>query len=652
MKSLLPSLFSKQSPLALLDMAYFVVLLPLLLILKIPMLLFVLLVAFLLLKSSKPIGNKGLFILFVFGVIALYLSLYGAFSFSGLSRLKIFLELLVYVLLIVVSLQRLTRHINLYLIISPFLFLALSLFFFHGMIMLVYVIFEIFFLLWMILAHRMDGNLTESFRSATLMFLYSLPWVVILFIFFPRISFEHADYGFKGEISKRMGHDGMMHLDEKAFTVPSERIVMEVGFEKKVPHAKDLYFRGSTLYLNKGTLWAPLPPDETNTSKKYQLPQDAKPIHYKVTLYPTGKKWLYLLDMPMQAVKESHLDSDLISRYKEEIQKPLHYEASSALTSNFRQKLTKTVQMASLLYEKSTNHLAQKKAKEIRDNYPAAQQRADALLAFFSTQQLTYSLHPKGLDTTQQVDSFLFQKRIGYCVHFASSFVTMSRMLGIPARVVTGYKADKTNSLGTYLAVKEKDAHAWAELYINGAWHRYEPTATAAHIDAQSQTILGSRQKEHVQQPLLHTINLYLLYLKYQIETWILYYSHLRQLQLLEYAKENPRFLFGFVMGLVILIVTTMLLIAHLKRPRHKSKARQLLQPLLHRLHKEGYRKHESESMHQFFMRIIQDNPTYSNIQEIDKLYEQILYAPPSQTDRHKKLQEAIRLFLKTMKNP
>ncbi len=85
------------------------------------------------------------------------------------------------------------------------LFLALSLFFFHGIVMLTYVIFEIFFLLWMVLAHRMGGDLIESFRSSMVMFMYSLPWVVVLFIFFPRISFEHANYGFKAENSTTYG---------------------------------------------------------------------------------------------------------------------------------------------------------------------------------------------------------------------------------------------------------------------------------------------------------------------------------------------------------------------------------------------------------------------------------------------------------------
>ncbi|MDQ7083479.1 MAG: transglutaminaseTgpA domain-containing protein [Sulfurovum sp.] len=193
MKSLL-SLLSTRLPnrmhtLALLDIAYLVVLLPLIVILKIPMILFILFILGLLFFKDTPASNALIMSVFILGSIAVFLSMYGAFSFSGLSRLRIFLELLVYILLIVVSMQRLTREINFYLLISPFLFLALSLFFYHGMLMLGYVIVEIFVLLWMVLAYHTKGQMIESFRSAMVMFMYSLPWVVLLFIFFSSYLF-------------------------------------------------------------------------------------------------------------------------------------------------------------------------------------------------------------------------------------------------------------------------------------------------------------------------------------------------------------------------------------------------------------------------------------------------------------------------------
>ncbi len=631
----------KFPPLALLDAAYVIVLLPLLLILKVPMLVFVLIVLGILFIKKEPAGNILVLSVFILGVIAVYLSMYGAFSFRGLSRLKLFLELLVYVLIVVVSMQRLTQKINFYLLISPMLFLALSLFFFHKLPMLLYVVFEIFFLLWMVLSHRMGGNLVESFRSSMVMFMYSLPWVVLLFIFFPRISFEHATYGFKGETERRMGHDGTMFLDNKALLVPSDRIVMEVGFDKEVPPSNTLYFRGSLLYLDKKDHWEPIP----QYIKRHNTPvltQKNNKTTYKVTLYPTQKRWLYLLDVPAGAVKDAFLDTDLVSTSKKPIKEPVHYAAASFLSSSFQDTLDATTRTMALRVDKSQNPKTYIEAQKIKTAYASEPQRSKAIIRFFQTQSLVYSLSPTPLDINHSTDSFLFDTKEGYCVHFASSFVTMARMAGIPARIITGYKADKANALNNYLAVKEKDAHAWAEVYLEGTWQRIETTSTATQIDAQTQSSLASSDES----PLLKSINLYLMYAKYQVETWILYYSNLRQLQLLKYAKDNPKFIFIFVMSLLILVVISFIIIGYFKRPRARSKALAVLEPLLKSMRKKGFIRREDETLHQYFLRYLDAYPDKTALYDIDKYYEQIRYGGDASEETLKKLKNEVRKSL------
>jgi len=633
---------TKLTTLQTLDLAYIVVLLPLFLILKVPMLIFIVFVFSLLFFKKTPASQALVFFVFVLGMFAIYLSLYGNFSFRGFSRLKLFLELLVYLLIIVVSMQRLTKEINFYLLISPVLFLALSLFFYHGIVMLSYVIFEIFFLLWMLLSQRMGGEVIEAFRNAMLMFLYSLPWVVILFIFFPRISFEHASYGFKSTVEKRMGHDGTMFLDGKALLVPSDRIVMEIGFEGEIPPAKSLYFRGSMLYVDKKDHWEPLPTYPKRDSKVY-APSTRKSIRYKVTLYPTQKRWLYLLDMPNREVEESRLDKDLITTVKKNIEEPIHYVAQSSLQNKYADVLDDITFKAATAYSVEQNPQTYQHATELKVAYEDVDKRALALKDFFKSQALTYTLKPDALDTNHTTDSFLFDKKRGYCVHFASSFVTMARMAGIPARVVTGYKSDKEESLNNYLAVKEKDAHAWTELYINKHWVRFETTNTASNIDFQSQTLAAAAQQKEKLSPFWKKVNLYLMYSKYQVETWILYYSHVRQLQLLNYAKKNPLFVLGFILSFLFLVLLTWLAIRHLKRPRYSSKALAILQTLLKHLDKEGYTRKENESIHQFLLRYQTEHPQDIAVKEIDVLYEQILYAGDESSISLKKLKQLVR---------
>lgn len=83
------------------------------------------------------------------------------------------------------------------------------------------------------------------------------------------------------------------------------------------------------------------------------------------------------------------------------------------------------------------------------------------------------------------VEYFLFQSHRGYCVHFASAGVLALRYFGIPARYVTGYMLSpwdfKRQQDGTYTAaVTGKQAHAWAEVYLDGAgWVPVEMTPGA-----------------------------------------------------------------------------------------------------------------------------------------------------------------------------
>jgi hypothetical protein len=79
------------------------------------------------------------------------------------------------------------------------------------------------------------------------------------------------------------------------------------------------------------------------------------------------------------------------------------------------------------------------------------------------------------------VDEFIFDTQEGFCEHYASAFTVMMRMAGIPSRVVTGYQGGFFNSIGSYVLVRQSDAHAWSEVWVRGSgWTRIDPTAAVA----------------------------------------------------------------------------------------------------------------------------------------------------------------------------
>jgi len=76
------------------------------------------------------------------------------------------------------------------------------------------------------------------------------------------------------------------------------------------------------------------------------------------------------------------------------------------------------------------------------------------------------------------VDFFLFDPKgqTGYCEYFASAMAVMARSVGLPARVAVGYAPGERVSTDVW-QYRERNAHAWAEIYFPGyGWQIFEAT--------------------------------------------------------------------------------------------------------------------------------------------------------------------------------
>jgi transglutaminase-like putative cysteine protease len=116
-------------------------------------------------------------------------------------------------------------------------------------------------------------------------------------------------------------------------------------------------------------------------------------------------------------------------------------------------------------------------ARQIAGGATSSYEKAVRLQQWFTTSgRFTYSLNVKEPDTPAALNDFLLHSRRGYCQQFAFAFAVLARLLGIPARVAVGYTAGTYQSHGNWL-VTTNDAHAWPELYFQGAgWLAWEPT--------------------------------------------------------------------------------------------------------------------------------------------------------------------------------
>lgn len=92
-----------------------------------------------------------------------------------------------------------------------------------------------------------------------------------------------------------------------------------------------------------------------------------------------------------------------------------------------------------------------------------------------------YSLEADTATLSHPLDEFLFTRKTGYCEHYATAMVVMLRTVGIPARLVTGFLATEWNEYGNYFTVRQRDAHAWVEVYFpRSGWITMDPTPSVS----------------------------------------------------------------------------------------------------------------------------------------------------------------------------
>ena len=118
---------------------------------------------------------------------------------------------------------------------------------------------------------------------------------------------------------------------------------------------------------------------------------------------------------------------------------------------------------------------------------PTDRARLAAAEDWFREQPFTYSLQP-GVVQSGTLDDFLFQTQVGFCGHYASAFSVLMRAAGVPSRVVSGYRGGRVVrplSGSPYLDLRQSDAHAWSEVWLDGlGWSRVDPTAWIDRVDA------------------------------------------------------------------------------------------------------------------------------------------------------------------------
>jgi hypothetical protein len=115
-------------------------------------------------------------------------------------------------------------------------------------------------------------------------------------------------------------------------------------------------------------------------------------------------------------------------------------------------------------------------AAEITKSSHTDYDKAAAMERYLHT-RFGYTLELPRSPVKDPIANFLFERKQGHCEYFASSMAVMLRTLGIPSRVVTGFRSDEFNDITGSYVVRAKNAHAWVEAYFPGyGWQTFDPT--------------------------------------------------------------------------------------------------------------------------------------------------------------------------------
>ncbi len=115
--------------------------------------------------------------------------------------------------------------------------------------------------------------------------------------------------------------------------------------------------------------------------------------------------------------------------------------------------------------------------------------RAMAIQQWLGSDRFMYTLDLPSLGSQAAIDIFLTQTRRGHCELFASAMALMLRSLGVPARVVSGFRGGEWNALDQSYTVRANMAHLWVEvLFPEHGWVVFDPSPRT------DETITGMRR--------------------------------------------------------------------------------------------------------------------------------------------------------------
>ncbi|MGB9750220.1 MAG: transglutaminaseTgpA domain-containing protein [Caldisericia bacterium] len=434
------------------------------------------------------------------------------------------------------------------------------------------------------------NEITKIIYKTTLIPLISFPVTVFLFFALPRTPYPLFNF-FGSTLTARSGFTENVKLGTVSDIQEDNSIIFRVSTEKIDDDY--LYWRGITLEYFEGNEWSDI--DITSNDKKIKV--EGRIVNQTIYLEPYAGNYLFGLDKPVNITnfRNIYKKDDFTFYTKEILSNKIRYEVKSIMTDIIEEKLTQ---------DKYYLELPENLSKEIRNlslNFND-ENKLDAVRKvenFLKNGEYKYSL--KNLPTSKNpIDEFLFKTKEGNCEYFATSMAIILRVLGIPSRVVAGYRGGVYNDLGNYYIVRQSDAHLWVEVYIdNIGWIRFDPTPSIP-----SEELILNRKKLTKFSLFLDTINYYYntLIINYDLEKQISLFNKIRE----GFKKPEIKISVNLkkLSSSIIITFSFIFLLFFIIKSKKRSYEERILNIFNKKMEKLGIKKKKNEGLEEFLQKI------------------------------------------------
>lgn len=313
-------------------------------------------------------------------------------------------------------------------------------------------------------------------------FVLSVPFMVVLFLMFPRTSVPMWNLPSDSSAKGYSGFSDRVHPGQIAELAQSNETAFRVQFpDKNMPAPRNLYFRGLLLWYTRGSGWY----EGIMRSETAGRGREIRPgeIQQYFSIEPHFQRYLFALDRVTVIPRGAKVYPAGIFQTSWPLRTMTRYGVISSIRppTGPPPPLSEWERRWGLQLPTDWNSTIKDLGQSWRRQASSNAEIVEMALNYYKENGFVYSLTPGAMDYDRPLEDFLFNRRQGFCEHYAATFALLMRSAGVPARMVVGYQGGEYNEVGDYLLVRQSDAHAWAEVWFEDrGWRRVDPTAAVS----------------------------------------------------------------------------------------------------------------------------------------------------------------------------